>query len=100
MSDDKHWWIELIRVRSSQATLNEALPKLRQQVDEIDAAVPEAETFVMQHAVYVGDLAVAVVWQNGIDPQKTPGGLMVAERMRQLGPVDHAVWIPANGMKR
>jgi hypothetical protein len=89
-------WIEQIRVRSSLAALRAAMPSLRRQVEEIEASVPEAEPFFLQHALYDGDLAVVVIWRGVIAPEKTREGLMIAEHLQALGSVDHAVWIPAN----
>ena len=88
-------WIELIRVRSSEAALRAAMPALQDQVGDIEASIRDAEIFFMQHALYDGDLAVVVVWQDGSPAQKSREGLMVAERLKGLGPIDHAVWIPA-----
>lgn len=88
-------WIEQIHVRSSSNALQEAMPALMEQLERVRQAAGGAETFLMQHALYDGDLAVVVVWRNDIAPQKTREGLMVAMLLQQLGPVDHAVWIPA-----
>lgn len=88
--------IELIRVRSSQTVLADAMPSLTQLVDEIESSTFGAETFFMQHALYAGDLAVVVVWtRHDIEAIKSREGLLLTERMQTLGPVDHAVWIPA-----
>lgn len=89
--------IELIRVRSSQTLLTDAMPSLTQLVDQIESSTHVAETFFMQHAIYAGDLAVVLVWlRDDIEPAKGREGLLLAERMQALGPVDHAVWIPAH----
>lgn len=88
-------WIEQIRVRSSKSALEAAMPSLQRVVDAIDSAAGDAETFFMRHALYDGDLALVVVWRNDAGPQKSREGLMVAERLQELGPVDHAVWVPA-----
>ena len=88
-------WIEQIHVRSSSRALQEAMPALVEQLERVQERVGGAETFLMQHALYDGDLAVVVVWRNESAPQKTREGLMVAMMLQQLGPVDHAVWIPA-----
>ena len=92
---DQMNWIELIRVRSSASALTEAMPSLSNLIDEIEKSVTEAETFFMQHALYDGDLAVVIVWHSDVKPQKTREGLMIAERLEELGSIDHAVWIPA-----
>jgi hypothetical protein len=88
-------WIEQIHVRSSSGALQEAMPGLVEQLVRVEETACGAETFLMQHALYDGDLAVVVVWRNESAPQKTREGLMVAMMLQQLGPVDHAVWIPA-----
>jgi hypothetical protein len=92
---DQMKWIELIRVRSSLAALQEAMPSLQKYIKGIEEATNGAETFFMQHALYDGDLAVVVVWMNGVKPEQTREGLMIAERLQELGSIDHAVWIPA-----
>ena len=66
-----------------------------EQVEEMEDTALGAEIFFMQHALYDGDLAVVVVWMNEVEPQKTREGLLVAERLKELGSVDHAVWVPA-----
>ena len=88
-------WIEQIRVRSSMSALQEAMPSLSKRIKEIEAAADNAEVFFMQHALYEGDLSIVLVWINEANPQKTHEGMMVAERLLKLGPIDHAVWIPA-----
>lgn len=87
-------WIEFIRVRSTAASLAAAMPTLRREVDAFSDATDGAEAFFLQHALYDGDLALAVVWRNEIEPRKTRDGLLLAGRLRELGPVEHAVWIP------
>ena len=86
-------WIESIRVRSSAAALEEAIPSLEKEINEINASASAEETFMAQHALYDGDLSVVVVWNNEVEPVKTREGLLLAERLQHLGPVDHAVWI-------
>ena len=94
MNDMK--WIEQIRVRSSKSKLHEAMPSLQNQVKDIEASSNGAETFFMKHALYDGDLAIVLVWMNNVEPQHTREGLLVAERLQELGPIDHAVWVPAD----
>ena len=93
-------WIEFIRVRSSAATLKEAIPFLKKVINEIKTSTSAAEAFLAQHAHYDGGLSVIVVWRNTIEPVKTREGLLLAERLQHLGPVDHAVWIPLKESSR
>ncbi|MEM7154099.1 MAG: hypothetical protein AAF799_14715 [Myxococcota bacterium] len=89
-------WIELIRVRSSEATLRAALPTLAEQIRELESSRPDVETLFLQHALYDGDLAVVAIWQTDSPAAKTREGLLVAESLAGLGTVDHAVWIPTS----
>lgn len=89
-------WIELIRVRSSPATLLKAMPVLRAQVAEIEDGVEGAETLFLKHALYDGDVAVVVVWRNDTEPRKSRAGLLLAEQLVRLGSVEHAVWLSAD----
>ena len=84
----------MIRVRSSTAAIEEVMPALLTEMNEINASAEQVETFVMQHAIYDGDLSLVVVWQTQRKPEKTRQGLMFAERLQQIGTVDHAIWIP------
>lgn len=87
-------WIEMIRVRSSEAVLRQAMPRLRALVHELTAAHQASETLFLQHALYDGDLSVVLIWQTSAPAQKTPAGLRVADHLRELGSIDHAVWLP------
>ena len=88
-------WMELIRVRSTPASLEQALPRVQEHLHQLERSEP-AETFFLRHALYDGDLAVVVVWRNDETPHKTRAGLMLAHNLVRLGSVDHAVWIPAS----
>ncbi len=87
-------WIEVVRVRSSSAALEEAIPFLKKTLHEIRASSKAKETFMAQHALYSGDLSVVVVWNNEEEPVKTRDGMLLAQQLQCFGPVDHAVWIP------
>lgn len=89
-------WIEQIRVRSTPETLKKAESQFVKQFEMISKKAERAEIFVMQHALYEGDLAVVLVWQNSSPPQKTREGLMLAEQLKQLGAIDHVVWKSAD----
>ena len=89
-------WIEQLRVRSSAQELDRALPALTKIIDAINASKDAAEAFVMQHAVYDGDLTVVVVWRKNVPSMKTREGSIIAEYLKDYGPVDHAAWIPTN----
>ena len=89
-------FIEFIRVRSSAAELQVALPSLYDIVTEIGDPDSAVETFVLQHAIYDGDLAVVIVRKNALKAEMTREGLLVADHLSSLGSIDHAVWVPAD----
>ena len=82
-------WIEQIRVRSTAAALDQALPALRDQVEAIDASLPSVQPFFLQHALYAGDLAVVLVWQPDVVPEKTREGLHDLSLRQQPSTVGH-----------
>ncbi len=87
-------WIEAIRVRSSAAALEKASAILKEEVMAIKSSTKAQDAHLMQHAQYDGDMLISITWGDRIPPQKTREGLMLAERLLALGPVDHAVWVP------
>ena len=92
-------WMEMIHVRSSAAGIEESMPTITMQVREIANEKEALQVFVLKHALYDGDLAVILVWNNKSLPEKTREGLMLAERLHRLGPIDHAVWRAAPGFE-
>ncbi|ANM29744.1 hypothetical protein ABI59_09385 [Acidobacteria bacterium Mor1] len=85
-------WIEWIRVRSSKDALQRVMHSLRSQLEALTASTSSAETFLLQHAMYEGDLALVIVWRTDDPPRKSREGLAIAERLEENGTVDHAVW--------
>ena len=89
-------WVELIRVRSNAEALAVAMPDLQNQLSELRAPREGGDAMLLQHALYDGDLAVVLVWQDHAAPRRTRSGLLVAQQLERLGSVDHAVWVPAS----
>ena len=87
-------WIEMIRVRSTALMLEESMETIQLIVKDMDDNIRGAHPFFMQHALYDGDLAVVIIWNNSLKPEKSREGLMLVNRLEKLGAVDHAVWIP------
>lgn len=86
-------WVELIRVRASAQVLQPALPGLEAEVAALGAG-GEVEAMLLEHALYGGDLAVVLVWRTQGPAQESRTGLLLADQLRTLGSVDHAVWTP------
>lgn len=87
-------WVELIRLRASAHTLAAVLPGLEAQVAELHRTHTGVEAMLLEHALYDGDLAVVIVWHSATTPKESRPGLLLADQLRTLGSVDHAVWTP------
>ena len=94
---DSGQWIEFIRVRSSAAALQPAIPEILERLEAIAHAQSVIATHCVAHAFYDGDLAVCLVWRESADPSRSREGLLIAQRLMEFGPVDHSVWLPAKG---
>ena len=91
-------WIEFIRLRSTAIMLNSNIHSIKKMVVEIEGNTHEASPLIMQHALYDGDLAIVIIWNNSMTPEKSREGLMLANKLEKLGAVDHAVWIPTGNI--
>jgi hypothetical protein len=47
-----------------------------------------------RHALYDGDLAIALIWRDQPQSERSRLGLFLVAELEKLGSVDHAVWIP------
>lgn len=92
-------WVEMIRLRSTSSGLLAGLPTILEQVKQINDVSGAKDAMVLKHALYDGDLAVVLVWENGRDPVRTREGLLLAEGLGRYGMVDHGVWCAAPGFE-
>jgi len=89
-------WVEMIRVRSSTdgiAILSDGLPRIittLRKKEEIQDAI------LLIHALYLGDLAVILIWKGDGQPKKSSDGIFLATHFREYGTVEHAVWLIAS----
>ncbi len=88
-------WMEIVRMRSSETGLTAAWSSLEDAVSEVRQVKGLDEAFILQHAMYNGDLAIVLVWDNERQPVKTREGILIAEQSKRHGSVEHAIWIPA-----
>jgi len=91
-------WIEMIRMRSSSGWPEQDWRSLAAQVREIAAETTGMrDVMVFKHALFDGDLAIVLVWDNDRQPVRTREGLLLADSLQRHGMVDHAVWMAAPG---
>jgi hypothetical protein len=90
-------WIEMIRVRSSSDVLAKALPPIVAETNAIRNLPGLSDVVVLRHALFEGDLAVVLLWDNERSPVQTREGLLLADHLKRYGLTDHAVWMAAPG---
>ncbi|MBT3294624.1 MAG: hypothetical protein HN919_00455 [Verrucomicrobia bacterium] len=94
-------WMEIVRVMSSADDDRAALiEEVTNQLAEIMEAYVDANTMLLQHALYEGDLAAVLAWDNDREPVRSREGLMLAQNLQRHGAIDHAVWRAAPGFER
>ena len=90
-------WIEMIHVRSSSDVLAKALPSIVSETEALRDLPSLSDVVVLRHALFQGDLAVVLVWDNERLPVQTREGLLLADHLKLYGLTDHAVWMAAPG---
>jgi len=92
-------WIEMIRVRSSSDSQKNGNAAVVAQMESIRNAPGMVDTMLLRHALFNGDMAVVLVWDNERQPVQTREGLTLAESLQRHGMVDHAVWVAQPGFE-
>ncbi len=85
-------WIEKIRLLTSNGGRKIAIEVAVQRLIDIEGHSKNVEIYLLQNALYEGDLSVLLVWENERDPVKSREGLLLAENLQAYGPVNHTVW--------
>ena len=88
-------WAEMIRVRSSAEGVTDLYNGLSQVISRLRKKSGIQDAILLIHALYVGDLAIILLWKNDSKPVKSPEGVSLANSFKEYGTVEHAVWIVA-----
>ena len=87
-------WIEEIKLRSAVQKESEALRSLTELSPDIRGTPGLTAIQVFVHATISGDYALHLNWDTPkAQPQGSPLGLRLKERLRPFGLLEHAVWI-------
>jgi len=86
-------WAEMIRVRSSADGIADLYSGLPQVMSAIRKKRDIKEALLLIHALYVGDLAVILIWQGSGTPGRSNEGICLANNFEEYGTVEHAVWL-------
>lgn len=89
-------WSEMIRVRTSSEGIADLYSNLPKVISSLREKPEIKEVFLLIHALYVGDLAIILVWKDLGKPGKSPEGILLANNFEEYGTVEHAVWLIAS----
>jgi hypothetical protein len=91
-------WVEIITLRSPGNINRELVDELLKGVDESDAATDTSRHLVQikmfHHSVVETDLSIHIHWESEKESQgKSPLGLRFSSALRNLGLLNHSVWV-------
>jgi len=89
-------WAEMIRVRSSVDGISDLYSGLPREMSAIRKKIDIKEALLLIHALYVGDLAVILIWNGSGTPGRSNEGIFLANNFKEYGTVEHAVWLIAS----
>jgi len=88
-------WAEMIRVRSSAEGIADLYSGLPRVISTLREKLEIHDALLLIHALYVGDLAVILIWEGTGKPGKSAEGSLLADNFGKYGTVEHAVWLVA-----
>jgi hypothetical protein len=97
-------WVEIIALRAPGNIDRELLDKLLKDVDDSDAATDTSKHLVAikayHHSLVETDLSIHIYWKSepGIQ-DKSSLGLRFSSALRNLGLLNHSVWVETSARK-
>lgn len=85
-------WFELIRLRTTSDSASALLPTLTETARDFESKPDVAHCVIMHHALYEGDVAVALGYSDDGRAHRTAEALELADQLSNHGLVDHSVW--------
>ena len=87
-------WVEIITLRSPTRINTQFVDELLKQVDKADIPKHLVEIRIYHHSVVETDLSIHIYWRSEPGSQnKSPLGLKLSYALRNLGLLNHSVWI-------
>jgi hypothetical protein len=97
-------WLEIITLRSLSNINTQFVNELLKEVSESDSPTDRpkhlAEIRIYHHSVVETDLSIHIYWKSELGSQnKSPLGLRFASALRNLGLLNHSVWVETAALK-
>ena len=92
-------WIEIITLRSPANINTQFLDELVKEVGKSDTPKHLVEIRMYHHSVVETDLSIHIYWESEPGSQhKTPLGLRFYYALRNLGLLNHSVWVETRAL--
>jgi len=93
-------WVEIITLRSPANINTQFLDELLKEVGKSDTPKHLVEIRIYHHSVVETDLSIHIYWKSEPGSQhKSPLGLKVFYALRNLGLLNHSVWVETAAME-
>ena len=93
-------WVEIITLRSPANNNTQLVDELLKEVGKSDTPKHLAEIRMYRHSVVETDLSVHIYWKSDPGSQhKSPLGLRLSYALRNLGLLNHSVWIEKTALE-
>jgi hypothetical protein len=92
-------WIEIITLRSPTNISKQFLDELLKEVGKSETPEDLIEIRMYHHSVVETDLSIHIHWKSETgSQQKTPLGLRFSYALRNLGLLNHSVWVETGAL--
>jgi len=93
-------WVEIITLRSPTRINTQFVEELVKQVDRSDTPKHLVEIRTYHHSVVETDLSIHIYWRSDPGTQhKTALGLKFSYALKNLGLLNHSVWVETAAME-
>ena len=93
-------WVEIITLRSPTKINMQFVDELLRQVDQSDTPKHLIEIRTYHHSKVETDLSIHMHWKSETGSQhKSPLGLKLSYALRDLGLLNHSVWVETAAME-
>ena len=93
-------WVEIITLRSPTKISMQFVDELLRQVDQSDTPKHLIEIRTYHHSKVETDLSIHMHWKSETGSQhKSPLGLKLSYALRDLGLLNHSVWVETAAME-
>ena len=94
-------WVEIITLRSPARINTQFVDELLKQVDKSDTPKHLVEIRTYHHSKVETDLSIHIYWKSEPGSQhKSPLGLKFSYALRNLGLLNHSVWVETAALGR